>query len=92
LRRYLLKGRHPRHTAELTAAGEVKVTRHLYTNTPADVDAVLYWMGRAAEHDAGLFPEGGRRAQSYKAMTCAGIISHEVGVMMAKHNQEMERG
>ena len=34
----------------------------------------------------------GGALQSYKAMTCAGIISHEVGVMMAKHNQEMERG
>ena len=31
-------------------------------------------------------------APNPKAMTCAGIISHEVGVMMAKHNQEMERG
>ena len=69
----------------------MKVTRHLYRNTPEDVEAVLYWMGRAAEHDAGLFPEGGRRAQSYKAMTCAGIISHEVGVMMAKHNADLEK-
>lgn len=67
------------------------MSRHLYSNTAEDVDAVLYWMGRAAEHEAGFFPEGGRRAQSYKAITCAGIISHEVGVMMAKHNQEMER-
>ena len=69
----------------------MKVTRHLYRNTPEDVEAVLYWMGRAAEHDAGLFPEGGRRAQSYKALTCAGIISHEVGVMMAKHNADLEK-
>lgn len=67
------------------------MTRHFYTNTPEDVDQVLYWMGRAAEHEAGIFPEGGRRAQSYKAMLCAGIISHEVGVILAKHNLEMER-
>ena len=69
----------------------MKVTRHLYRNTPEDVEAVLYWMGRASEHEAGLFPEGGRRAQSYKALTCAGIISHEVGVMMAKHNADLEK-
>ena len=68
------------------------MTRHLYTNTPEDVEQVLYWMGRAAEHDAGIFTSGGRRAQSFKAMQCSNIISHEVGVMMAKHNQDLDRG
>ena len=68
------------------------MTRHFYTNTPEDVRQTLHWMGRAAEHEAGCFNSGGRRAQSYKAMMCAGIISHEMGVIMAKHNQEMERG
>ena len=37
-------------------------------------------------------PRAGGAPSLNKAMTCAGIISHEVGVMMAKHNQEMERG
>ena len=69
----------------------MEVERHLYTNTPDDVDSVLYWMSRASEYDSGLYPAGGRRAQSFKAMQCAGVIAHEVGVMMAKHNQESER-
>ena len=69
----------------------MKVTRHFYTNTEEDVRETLYWMGRAAEHEAGVFNPGGRRAQSYKAMMCAGIISHEMGVIMAKHNMEMEK-
>jgi hypothetical protein len=71
--------------------GPVEVKRVMYRNTEKSVAELLYWMGRAAEHESGLHDPGGRRAQSAKASACAGIIAHEVSVMMAKSLQESER-
>ena len=92
LRRYLLRGRHPRLVAvQSEGDGPVEVERVMYRNTEESVAQLLHWMGRAAEHESGLHAPGGRRAQSALAAACAGIVAHEVSVMMAKSLQESER-
>jgi len=91
LKRYLLRGRHPRLVARPGDGVAVEVDRVWYTNTEDDVAELLYWMGRAADHESGLHAPGGRRAQPNKAASCAGIVAHEVSVMMAKSLAESER-
>lgn len=72
-------------------AAAIKVERSWYRNEPQDVEECLYWMGRASDHEAGCWSLGGRRGQSSKASRCAGIIAHEVSVLMAKQLAEQEK-
>ena len=78
-------------TARLTEQGDVEPMRIKYQNRPEDVEQALFWLGRASEYESGNFASGGRRAQSIYAQQCAGIVSHEVSVMIAKHQQDMKR-
>jgi hypothetical protein len=91
LRQYLTRSKLPMWSARLDEHGQVKSKRTWYTNTQADVDELLYWMGRGADHEAGCYCAGGRRAQSSKAVRCAAIVSHEVAVMMSKSLQDSEK-
>lgn len=74
-----------------TKGGALQTTRTQYKNSPSDIEDALYWLGRASSYESGDYDTGGRRAQSAFAVACAGIVSHEVSVLMAKTNQELER-
>jgi len=94
LRRYLLSRPVTWAKPEIEG-GKVKLITKRHTNTESDVLECLHWMGRAAEHEAQLWEPGGRRAQSYKAAQCAGIIAQEISVihaeLMRKMKQDRER-
>ncbi len=77
--------------SEMVVKGSKAFARRVerrHRNSAADVDRALYWMGRASDHEAGNFTQGGRGAQATLAVACAGIISNEVAVI---HAEEMER-
>lgn len=92
LRRHLSRPRLYRWTCTVDAEGLPKPERVTYCNTPDDVFEALYWLSRAGDHESGNFDAGGRRAQSAKAAACAGIVAHEVSVMLAKSQAEMKKG
>lgn len=91
LRRHLQRPRLYRWECTVDAQGIPQPTRTTYKNSAADVAECLYWLGRAGEHESGNFDAGGRRAQSNKASVCAGIVSHEVAVMLAKAQADAKK-
>ena len=92
LSKHLSRGRLPLLKASAPpGAAAIKIERSWYRNEPEDVEECLYWMGRASDHEAGCWSLGGRRGQSSKASRCAGIIAHEVSVLMAKQLADQEK-
>ena len=86
LRDYLMSGRLPTWVPGFNAAGQFEPQAVWYTNTSADVDLALHWLGQASDFEAG-------RSHSAKAGACAAIVSSEVSTMLAKqlHKQEVAK-
>jgi hypothetical protein len=91
LKRHLMRPKLFRWVSDVDANGYPAPRRVEYVNTAEDVDTCLHWLGRAAEHDTGNYDDGGRRAQCHKATLCAGIVSHEVAVMIAKSQADAKK-